>query len=67
MRGYKSRAQRDEKECIRARPVTPKCALSVACSARKAGVSQPLARICAGLRVGEAGVEWAMCLYWQGG
>jgi hypothetical protein len=64
MRGYESRAQRDEKECIRARPVTPKCALSVACSARKAGMSQPLARIRARVRVGEAGVEWDVCLYW---
>ena len=32
--------------------------------AQSGGERQPLARIRAGVRVGEAGVEWGVCLYW---
>ena len=57
--------QRKETQKIHpARSMTPKCALTVACGARKAGVNQPGRHPCRGVSVGEAGVEWGMCLYW---
>ena len=66
MRGHTAyiTSSRRRKKCIRAHPMIPKCALSVACGARKAGVSQPGRHPCRGVSVGEAGVEWGMCLYW---